>query len=159
MIIREKLICTTCGGENVRVDAYALWNVERQDYELVATYDKGASCEDCDGECRSEFVPITDNHSAVSDHDPEVSLSASRDVRMAVSNLTNPTVEEVSKMPLNDLCSAVREAVLNALDATVAECLKVGDQEGWKDRELPDLFRALDAHTVRVHGRLLGGAA
>lgn len=159
MIIREKLICTKCGGENVQVDAYAIWNVERQGYELVATYDKGASCEDCDGECRCEFVPIQDCHNAVSKPDPESSLSASRDVRPAVSNLTNPTVQEDLKMPLDDLCSAVREAVLNALDTTVAECLKVGDQEGWKDRELPDLFKVLDAHTTRVHGRLLGGAA
>lgn len=47
-----QMFCGKCGGTNVRADAYAAWNVEKQEWELAATYDKGAACEDCGDECR-----------------------------------------------------------------------------------------------------------
>lgn len=45
-----QMLCKECGSTNVRRDAEAVWNVEKQDWELVAIYDN-ATCEDCKGEC------------------------------------------------------------------------------------------------------------
>ena len=45
-----KMVCTTCRGINVMCDAYAIWNLQRQEWELSNTFDKGAYCDDCDGE-------------------------------------------------------------------------------------------------------------
>ena len=47
---RLLMVCRTCGGENVRADAYATWNVEAQQWECDQTFDKGAYCDDCDDE-------------------------------------------------------------------------------------------------------------
>lgn len=55
---RVKMICGHCGGENVQADAYAHWNVETQQWELTNTFDKGAICDDCDGETRIKEVII-----------------------------------------------------------------------------------------------------
>ncbi len=49
----KKMICATCGSENVRRDADAVWNVEKQEWELCAVYDN-ATCEQCGGETRIE---------------------------------------------------------------------------------------------------------
>jgi hypothetical protein len=38
--------CGACGGENVRKDAYAEWNVELQQWELSAIFDHTV-CDDC----------------------------------------------------------------------------------------------------------------
>ena len=42
-------VCTECGSDAVLNDAYAEWNVERQEFELSSTYNAWI-CEDCDGE-------------------------------------------------------------------------------------------------------------
>jgi hypothetical protein len=49
--------CSTCGGENIVVDAWAEWNVETQRWELGATFDHSV-CEDCDGETRIVDKPL-----------------------------------------------------------------------------------------------------
>jgi len=41
-------------------DAYAAWNIERQEWELVNTFDKGAVCDDCDGETRIKERELDD---------------------------------------------------------------------------------------------------
>ncbi len=50
--------CSECGGENVRVDAWAEWDVQAQRWELHSSYDN-TWCEDC--ECE---VSIVDRPSA-----------------------------------------------------------------------------------------------
>lgn len=42
--------CIVCNGTNVIVDAYAQWDVDSQEYELVQEFDNGAGayCADCD---------------------------------------------------------------------------------------------------------------
>lgn len=45
-----KMVCSHCGSTDVRKDADAIWNVEKQEWELVAVYDN-TTCEDCGGEC------------------------------------------------------------------------------------------------------------
>jgi hypothetical protein len=54
---KEKIVCSECGGENVLADAWASWNVEKQEWELYNHFDS-KFCEDCDGECSVEWVEI-----------------------------------------------------------------------------------------------------
>jgi hypothetical protein len=49
-----RMVCSHCGAEEVFADAYAQWNVESQAWEIVQTFDKGAYCNQCDGETRIE---------------------------------------------------------------------------------------------------------
>ncbi len=58
MAEKIKMVCARCGGENIRKDAYASWDVEAQDWVLHSTYDSN-TCEDCgDNDARLEEVPI-----------------------------------------------------------------------------------------------------
>ena len=55
-----KKVCSTCGSENVLADAYAQWNVEKQDWELANVFDKNSYCGGkCDGECNIVDKEIT----------------------------------------------------------------------------------------------------
>ena len=54
----EKPVCSKCGSDDVLADAYAEWNVERQEWQLTTTFDKGSVYEHCDGECRLEWIDI-----------------------------------------------------------------------------------------------------
>ena len=54
-----KMVCAHCGSDDVRADAYAGWDVEAQKWELAQTFDKGAYCNQCDGETRIEAQPIS----------------------------------------------------------------------------------------------------
>ena len=60
MTQRVKQVCGNCGGEDVRVDAWAVWNVEEQKWELETTFDAG-NCSDCDGECSIDEVPCEED--------------------------------------------------------------------------------------------------
>ena len=51
-------VCSHCGSNEVLCDAYAEWNVEEQKWELQNTFDKGAYCNQCDGEARLEEKEI-----------------------------------------------------------------------------------------------------
>jgi hypothetical protein len=44
------MVCDTCGSDDVRLDAWAAWNVETPQWELAETFDL-AHCAHCDGEC------------------------------------------------------------------------------------------------------------
>lgn len=50
----EIAVCAYCGSREVQADAYAAWDFASQSWELVNTFDKGAYCEQCDGETRIE---------------------------------------------------------------------------------------------------------
>ena len=52
-----KIVCSTCGGENVMRDAWAEWDVERQEWVLQNVFD-AAHCEDCDGETSLDEVEV-----------------------------------------------------------------------------------------------------
>jgi hypothetical protein len=47
---RVTMVCSTCGSENVLVDAWAEWDVENQSWVVAETF-KNAICNECDGEC------------------------------------------------------------------------------------------------------------
>ena len=48
------MICATCGGENVKSDAWAVWSVPDQKWELEGEPYDFSYCDDCDGECSIE---------------------------------------------------------------------------------------------------------
>jgi hypothetical protein len=61
---RRKYVCSKCGSDNVRVDAYAEWDIDAQDWVLAATFDD-AICEACaehniDASCTLEEVEIVE---------------------------------------------------------------------------------------------------
>lgn len=47
---KVKPVCTRCGSDDVRRDAYAIWSIPNQEWELLATFDN-TDCEQCGGEC------------------------------------------------------------------------------------------------------------
>ncbi len=57
-MIMEQPECTTCGGHDIKVDAYGAWDIEKQDWYLCATFDKGSVCEDCGEERSYEMVEV-----------------------------------------------------------------------------------------------------
>lgn len=57
-VSKQKPVCRTCKSDEVVSDAYAAWNVDRQEWEVSATFDKGAHCEKCGGETRLEGVDV-----------------------------------------------------------------------------------------------------
>lgn len=52
-----EMVCSQCGGRNVRRDAWADWDVELQAWTLGAVFDN-AHCDDCEGECKIEGKPL-----------------------------------------------------------------------------------------------------
>lgn len=54
---KVKMVCRTCGSENVLRDAFAEWDVSKQDWVLQNVFDD-AVCDDCGGETRINEVPI-----------------------------------------------------------------------------------------------------
>lgn len=49
-------ICSVCGSEEVRRDAYAAWDVEKQEWVLLTVFDT-VDCEQCGGACSVVYVP------------------------------------------------------------------------------------------------------
>lgn len=54
---KMKMVCSTCGSENVLRDAFAEWDVEAQDWVLQNVFDD-AVCDDCGGETSINEQPI-----------------------------------------------------------------------------------------------------
>jgi hypothetical protein len=65
VVKKVQIVCGTCGSADVRADAYAAWNTETQEWELTATFDKGSVCEVCEGETRTEEVPLDQWEAAI----------------------------------------------------------------------------------------------
>jgi hypothetical protein len=58
MAKKIKMVCSKCGSDNVRLDAYAEWDVDAQEWALCSTMD-AAVCEgECEDECSLEEVEI-----------------------------------------------------------------------------------------------------
>jgi hypothetical protein len=56
----QKMICTTCGSDDVKRDAWAVWSVEKQDWILDNVFDY-AYCEKCESECSITEIKIEEN--------------------------------------------------------------------------------------------------
>ena len=48
-------VCATCGSDDVKADAYVVWNTPAQTWEVASVFDKGAVCEACGGETRLKW--------------------------------------------------------------------------------------------------------
>jgi ribosomal protein L37AE/L43A len=48
MNILEKPVCAACGSDDIREDAYAVWDVHSQAWTLQTTFDDYV-CKDCGG--------------------------------------------------------------------------------------------------------------
>jgi ribosomal protein L37AE/L43A len=51
------IVCSHCGSENVMRDAWAVWNVDTQQWDLGTVFDAG-HCDDCEGEASLEEVSV-----------------------------------------------------------------------------------------------------
>jgi hypothetical protein len=60
---RYKYVCSICGSENVRLDAWAVWDIQTQSWELSTVFDAGF-CDDCDGGARLDEIEIDNAKSA-----------------------------------------------------------------------------------------------
>ncbi len=58
------MVCETCGSENVKSDAWAVWSTPDQKWELEGEPYQFSYCDDCEGECRVEQRPIDQSESA-----------------------------------------------------------------------------------------------
>jgi hypothetical protein len=54
---KVKMVCAACGSDDVRRDAYAVWSVPNQAWELLTTFDN-TDCEKCGGECSVTAEPV-----------------------------------------------------------------------------------------------------
>jgi len=54
---KVRMVCSSCGGTEVRRDGYTAWNEETQQWELITVFDN-SDCETCGGECSIDEVPI-----------------------------------------------------------------------------------------------------
>jgi hypothetical protein len=65
---------------------------------------------------------------------------------------------EIQRLDSDDIrVELVRRKVLDALDAAALE-LYGTESIGWTDRELPELFRAIDRHAAAILERVCEGA-
>lgn len=56
-VTKVEMRCYRCGGTDVLKDAFAVWDVETQSWDLHSTYDH-AVCNTCDGETKLEEHPV-----------------------------------------------------------------------------------------------------
>lgn len=54
---RVRMVCETCGSEEVTHDAWASWDTHAQEWTLGATFDY-AYCHSCDGDTHITEVPF-----------------------------------------------------------------------------------------------------
>jgi hypothetical protein len=56
-------MCSVCSSEDILADAYAEWNVEKQEWQLQNVFDySGAFCNACDGP-----TTLTEEHDNAND--------------------------------------------------------------------------------------------
>ena len=48
-----KKVCSICGSEDIRMDAWAMWNYDKQKWEIEDVFDS-CWCESCGGGCNVE---------------------------------------------------------------------------------------------------------
>ena len=55
----KKVVCTTCGSEDVEIDALVTWNVKTQQHEVNAIMNKGHRCNgECQDFCEIETIEV-----------------------------------------------------------------------------------------------------
>lgn len=49
--MKIRKVCSHCGSTDVLEDAYVSWDEKTQKYQIHNVFEKGAFCQDCNGEC------------------------------------------------------------------------------------------------------------
>jgi len=55
---QHKPVCTECGSDDVRADAYAAWSPEKAEWYVTQEL-PNYICEDCEGECSIDWEEVT----------------------------------------------------------------------------------------------------
>lgn len=55
----QRPVCDSCGSGEVSVDGACRWDVEASAWSLQSTFDDDGHCDDCEGECRIKWVPVS----------------------------------------------------------------------------------------------------
>lgn len=56
---KVRMVCSYCGSEDVSKDAWADWDVDRQEWVLRTEFDN-AHCHNCDGETSLTELELTE---------------------------------------------------------------------------------------------------
>jgi len=65
-----KAVCSYCGSEGVKLDAWAVFDFVAQEWVLESTFDAGW-CDDCDGEANIVEIDVDDEKWIPSNLDPD----------------------------------------------------------------------------------------
>jgi len=85
---KEKIVCKECGSEEVRRDAFASWDVDKQEWVLHAIYDHFV----CDSdECNGEPCDIKTIEGKAGD-------SSSNDPFVASGSSESPALEQLAPL-------------------------------------------------------------
>lgn len=57
---RYTYICEYCGSDNIGFEAFVYWDVEKQEFCVSDTCDKGHTCGRCGVECRTIEIKLRD---------------------------------------------------------------------------------------------------
>ena len=57
----HSFVCSFCGSESVKLDAWAVWDIDSQSWRVSETFD-AAWCDNCDGEATlKEVEPVSES--------------------------------------------------------------------------------------------------
>ncbi|NLF19587.1 MAG: hypothetical protein GX595_20345, partial [Lentisphaerae bacterium] len=56
---RQSPVCDHCGSDNVSVDGACRWDGDAFAWSLQSIFDDDGHCDDCCGECRIKWVPVS----------------------------------------------------------------------------------------------------
>ena len=54
---KQTKVCAACGSDEVFLDAWAVWNISKQEWVLDETF-PNAFCRECDGGCKIKTVEV-----------------------------------------------------------------------------------------------------
>ncbi len=121
---KMQIVCGTCGSADVRRDAWAEWDSEKQDWVLGSVFDDG-HCNVCEGESSLDEVPLTEwNEQLVEAKELNGLLyqaeeDARGDIKVSVFNISGATLWTATKdrwgaafSDLEDALNTARAAIL-----------------------------------------------
>jgi len=56
---RSTPVCASCQSDDIIAQATAQWSNESQEWELAATFDQPAYCNNCNGPCGIAWLPLS----------------------------------------------------------------------------------------------------
>ena len=60
--MNKKVVCATCGSEDLIFDGRVKWNVEKQEWEVYyVDHDENPYCNECEDECEYKEVTLDDD--------------------------------------------------------------------------------------------------